>query len=155
MSREFRRELRRELEAAEKAEASEPLRERFPRYFSIFSIGVAAAAAIGLVWGLLAETAIPNAIAYSWMLLGTGLLLVGGATGGGYNRVPTWALASRKRARRRELGPAADDEPDESIHDRLRRDLRPGPNPKAFWQVIGGLTYIGIGMALIELLAGN
>ena len=152
MSREFRRELRRELEEAERSEAAEPLRERFPRYFAAFSVGVAVAALVGLLWGLSTATTIPDAIAYSWMLTGTGLLLIGGATGGGYNRLPTWAVASRRKARERETGRPSDEDDDDSISERLRRELRPGPNPKAFWQVIGGFAYIGIGVALTQML---
>ena len=37
---------------------------------------------------------------------------------------------------------------------RLRRGLRPQANPTAFWQVIAGFVYIGIGVGLSLLLGG-
>ena len=37
--------------------------------------------------------------------------------------------------------------------ERLRKGLRPKANPTAFWQVVAGFAYVGIGVALLELVA--
>lgn len=33
--------------------------------------------------------------------------------------------------------------------ERLEKGLRPGANPRAFWQVIGGALYIAIGLLIL------
>jgi hypothetical protein len=37
--------------------------------------------------------------------------------------------------------------------ERLRKGLRPQANPTAFWQVIGGIAYLVVGVAFFELLS--
>ena len=35
--------------------------------------------------------------------------------------------------------------------ERLQKGLRPEANPRAFWQVVGGVLYIAVGIAIVSL----
>ncbi len=146
-------------ETPEAAEVAEPLAERLPRYAVAFAVGAAVALLVGAVWGLSTATAMLDALSWSLMLAGVALLLVGGASGGGYTNLGLGAFGSLFGTGRR-----YDEDPDDADvrmgarrrvdpHERLRQGLRPGPNPTAFWQVIGGFAYIGLGILLIETFA--
>ena len=88
-----------------------------------------------------------DALGYAFIALGTLLLLIGGARGGGYSNLGVGAVEALMGGRNR----AHDDyESDEELRRgkvmkkrdpmaRLRRGLRPQANPTAFWQVIGRL----------------
>jgi len=139
----------------------EPLGERMPGYLVAFGIGAGAAGLVGLIAWLATSAGLVACLGYSFIGLGTLLLLVGGARGGGYSNLGIGAIEALVGGRNR-----TDDDyvSDEELRrgavmkkrdpmDRLRRGLRPQANPTAFWQVIGGLAYVGIGVAL-SLLAG-
>ena len=132
------------------------LRERFPTYLKAFSAGLAVAGAFGLALYGVTSLSLDDAVGYSWVFTGTILLLFGGARGGGYSNLSIGvlelvaggrnktdddyegdaALRHGKAAQRRD--PMA----------RLRRGLRPPPNPTAFWHAIAGLAYIAAGLPL-------
>jgi hypothetical protein len=139
----------------------EPLGERMPGYLVAFGIGAGAAGLVGFIAWLATSAGLMACLGYSFIGLGTLLLLVGGARGGGYSNLGIGAIEALVGGRNR-----TDDDyvSDEELRrgavmkkrdpmDRLRRGLRPQANPTAFWQVIGGLAYVGIGVAL-SLLAG-
>ncbi len=144
-------------EAIQAIEAAEPLAERLPRYAVYFTVGAVALAGIGLVWGLATDSAILDTVSWAQMLGGVVLLLAGGASGGGYANLGLGAFGSlfgtgdrydenfeddaSRWGRRRRIDP----------RERLRKGLRPGPNPTAFWQVVAGFAYIGTGVLIIEM----
>jgi len=134
----------------------ESLRERFPTYVKVFILGLAAAAVVGLMVYGVTSMALGKAVGYSWIATGTFLLLVGGAKGGGYSNISIGALGALAGGRNR-----SDDDYEEDAElrterfgrrqdpmARLRKGLRPAPNPTAFWQVIAGLGYFAAGLPL-------
>lgn len=133
-----------------------PLRERFPDYLKAFALGVAATAVLGVVVWLLTGLRFSHALGYTWIFSGTFLLLVGGARGGGYSNLSLGAVEALIGGRNR-----TDDDVEEDADlrhgrvmkrrdpmDRLRRGLRPPPNPTAFWQIIAGFLLIALGLPL-------
>lgn len=133
---------------------SEPLRERFPVYLKLFVIGLAAITLIAAVVTLVSDTSFGHAFGFSAIFTGVFLLLVGGARGGGYANLGLGAAEALVGGRNR-----TDDDPlsDEELRRgnvmkrrdpmaRLRRGLRPPPNPTAFWQTMAGFLYIAIGV---------
>ncbi len=136
----------------------EPLRERIPDYAATFTVGLGAMAVVGLLWGFLTDASLLEGIAWTVMLGGVLFLLVGGATGGGYANLGLGAATSIFGGRR----DYDEDVTDEEIRrgkvkkrdpqERLRKGLRPPPNPTAFWQVIGGICYVALGVLILETL---
>jgi hypothetical protein len=133
-----------------------PLRERMPVYLRLFGYGLAGAAVVGLAAGLLTGSNPVAGIGYAFIAVGTLLLLVGGARGGGYSNLGLGAVEAIVGGRNR----SSDDyEHNEALRrgavnqqrdprERLRKGLRPPANPSAFWQSVAGFVYIGIGVAL-------
>ncbi|MFH1329990.1 MAG: hypothetical protein ABIJ48_04970 [Actinomycetota bacterium] len=141
--------------------APEPLAQRMRGYLAVFAIGVGAAGIVGVVVWLASSARLSDALGYTFIALGTLLLLIGGARGGGYSNLGVGAVEALMGGRNR----AHDDyESDEELRRgdvmkkrdpmaRLRRGLRPQANPAAFWQVIAGLLYVAIGVGLALALA--
>ena len=131
-----------------------PLRDRLPEYLVVFGIGLVAAAAIGAVIGAITDPAVVNSIGYTIMFLGVVLLLAGGAMGGGYTNLGIGAIGAMFGTRR-----ADEEEMDwegrrkggssTGSSDRLKKGLRPPRNPRAFWQIVGGLAYMAIGFVVV------
>ena len=136
-----------------------PLAERMPIYLAVFAVGVGVTLVIGLLWGGLADISVTDAVAYSMMLYGVGLLMVGGASGGGYSNLSLGAAGALFGGRHRRPDEIEDD-PDArrgarvrvDPMERLRKGLRPEANPTAFWQVVGGFAYIALGIGVAELI---
>ncbi len=134
------------------------LRERMPEYLAVFGVGLAIALVIGAIIGGLSSSSVGSAMGYTVLMLGVVFLLAGGATGGGYANMSMGAVGSLFGGRGR-IDEEVDD-PDVrrgaiarvNPQDRLRRGLRPEANPRAFWQVIGGFGYIGVGLVIVEYL---
>ena len=94
------------------------------------------------------------AIGYAAIGLGTVLLLIGGARGGGYTNLGLGALEAVAGGRNR----TDDDyEGDAELRrgaimkrrdpmERLRKGLRPAANPSAFWTSIAGVCYVLLGV---------
>lgn len=131
-----------------------PLRERFPDYVKAFGLGVAATGAFGIVLWLITSLRLEHALGYTWIFAGVTLLLVGGARGGGYTNLSLGAAEALVGGRNR-----TDDNYEEDADlrhgksmkrrdpmDRLRRGLRPPPNPTAFWSIIAGFLLIALGL---------
>lgn len=129
-----------------------PLAERLPDYAAVFAAGLVAAAAVGVVVGLVFPVGVPAAVGYVVALLGVILMLAGGAAGGGYTDLGIGALGTMVGGRRtdRDEGPGAGETP--SAEERLRRGLRPEANPRAFWQVVAGLLYVAVGLGVLALV---
>lgn len=135
-------------------ELEAPLRDRLPEYLVVFGIGLVAAAAIGAVIGAITDPAVVNSIGYTTMFLGVVLLLAGGAMGGGYTNLGIGAIGAMFGTRR-----ADEEEMDwegrrkggssTGSSDRLKKGLRPPRNPRAFWQIVGGLAYMAIGFVIV------
>jgi hypothetical protein len=100
---------------------------------------------------------LPAAAGLSMIGLGTLLLLVGGARGGGYTNMGLGAIEALAGGRNRSQD---DFEGDPELRrgrlverrdpmERLRRGLRPRANPSAFWQSVAGLLYLGVGVVLV------
>lgn len=133
---------------------AEPLRERFPVYIKVFILGLVGISLIALMVTLLSDTSPDAAFGFSAIFSGTFLILVGGARGGGYSNLGVGAVEALVGGRNR----VDDDvETDAELRQgkvlrrrdpmaRLRRGLRPPPNPSAFWQTIAGFAYIAIGL---------
>ncbi|MCP4304631.1 MAG: hypothetical protein GY926_07745 [bacterium] len=133
-----------------------PLRDRLPDYLAIFGIGWAAMAVAGGAIALLTSATMVEGVAYAAVAGGVVLLLGGGATGGGYTNLGLGAAGSVlgsgqrhdedyedaevRRGRTKKVNP----------RDRLRKGLRPEKNPRAFWQVMAGFTYLAIAITLLR-----
>jgi hypothetical protein len=130
------------------------LRDRMPEYLAVFAVGFAVSAVVGLLVGLLKHGSLWSAMGYTVMLLGIVMMLAGGASGGGYTHLGAGAVGAA-------LGGRRTDEDDSGSQagtgqdpmDRLRKGLRPEANPRAFWQVIGGILYIALGAVIVTLAA--
>jgi hypothetical protein len=133
-----------------------PLAERMPVYLRIFGIGLAGIVGLGVAIGLFTSAGLLLAVAYSLVGLAVVLLMAGGATGGGYTNLGVGALTNMFGGRRSvegvdELDLIDDPKRNPRLEDRLRRGLRPGPNPEAFWQVVAGFLYLAIAIVLFTI----
>lgn len=145
---------RRRWDKRNKVWVAEPLRERFPVYVKVFFIGLAAIGVLGLIVLLVSSARPAHAFGYSAVAAGTLSLLVGGAGGGGYANIAVGAASALVGGRNTQHDDVEGDA--ELRHgkvmkrrdpmDRLRRGLRPPPNPRAFWGAIAGFLYIAIGI---------
>lgn len=117
-----------------------PLRDRMPDYLALFGIGLGGALAMAFVIMLFGPTFFGSftniLIVYTVVLF-----MAGGTSGGGYVNLGLGSLAAVSRRGRAT----------ETLDDRLRRGLRPGKNPRAFWQVIGGTAYLAIAVVVLVL----
>ncbi len=134
------------------------LRDRLPDYLAVFGFGVLGSAVVGIVISLIWNVGVAESIGYTMVLYGVLLLLAGGATGGGYTSLGVGAAGALFGGRRTDeasdqLGNTWSDNAKKSPHDRLREGLRPEANPRAFWQVLAGFTYIGLGVAIVAWLS--
>ena len=137
---------------------TEPLRERIPRYAVAFGVGCAVAATIGMIIAAFTDAGLVTGAGYGVVGWGVILLLVGGTTGGGYANMGVGAAQSLFGGRTR----YDDDFDDPDVRrgrvkkvdasSRLRKGLRPAPNPTAFWQVIGGLAALVLGVVLLSII---
>jgi len=133
-----------------------PLRERLPVYLKVFVLGLGAVTLLGLLIAAMSSMGPVQAIGYAWISAGTLLLLVGGARGGGYSNISIGAVEALAGGRNRSEDDYEDDS--ELRHGkamkrrdpmaRLRKGLRPPPNPTAFWQAIAGFAFIALGLPL-------
>jgi hypothetical protein len=132
----------------------EPLRERFPTYLKVFALGLAFILVITGIVMIFGAAGFDTAFGYTAIFFGTLLLLLGGARGGGYSNLGVGAVEALVGGRNR-----VDEDPyvDEGARTgkqtaqrdpmaRLRRGLRPPPNPAAFWQSIAGFAYVALGV---------
>lgn len=128
--------------AADELWASLPLRERLPEYLALFGTGLAFAAVLGLLIGLIFK--VPLVVAVGYTLFGFGLfyLLGGGSQGGRYGTLGFGAGAGRVKF-------VYDQDP--HVVEDLRRDRRPDRNPAAFWMVVAGALYAVLGLLLASL----
>ena len=130
-----------------------PLRDRIPEYLAVFGVGLGAAILIGAAIGGFSSADILPSIGYTIAMLGVVMLLAGGASGGGYTNMGIGAVGAMFGSSRADED-AADHERRHAAKGsadpmgRLRRGLRPEANPRAFWQVLGGVMYIVIGIAI-------
>jgi len=133
---------------------ADPLRERLGVYAKLFAIGSALVMGIALVVWVASTARFEHAVGYTAIAFGTLLLLVGGARGGGYSNLSIGAVEALVGGRNR----SDDDvEGDADLRhgktmkrrdpmERLRRGLRPPPNPSAFWVAVAGIIYVAIGI---------
>lgn len=137
-----------------------PLRDRVPEYLTIFGLGWLGVVVLGSAIGVVSDASVGEGMAYVAMGYGVVLLLAGGASGGGYTNLGMGAAGAVLGS-----GQRHDDDFDDpevrrgrikrvNPRDRLRRGLRPEKNPRAFWQVIAGFTYLAGGVAILELGLG-
>ena len=130
---------------------SEPLRDRLPTYLSwlVVEVGLAFVASIVVRW--LTDVIWLEALAYSLMGIGALSLLVGGVTGGGFVTAGNYGINYGRRHNQGWNSTQGEIARAQDLRDRMRRRLRPEANPTAFWQVIGGITLIGLGLAVLSL----
>lgn len=137
-----------------------PLRDRMPDYLALFGVGVASCFLTALVVVVVSSNSFASGFGYSLIGLGVLLVLSGGVAGGGYGNLGAGAIGTMfGSALRHEPGSAVDDDPEEmrkevfgrrgDPRERLRKGLRPEPNPRAFWQVMGGSAYFALGTAIV------
>ncbi|MGI9528082.1 MAG: hypothetical protein ACR2NG_00090 [Acidimicrobiia bacterium] len=140
-----------------KDETADPglsLRDRLPDYAAVFGVGLAACIGVGLVIYLISDVSLASSIGYTVILYGVVFLLAGGASGGGYTNLGIGAAGALFGTRR------ADETQDEvedlqssktrlTSQERLQKGLRPEANPRAFWQVMGGVAYIVLGLIVV------
>lgn len=133
------------------------LRERFPDYLKAFALGLVVSGAFGVLLWLVTSLRFEHGIGFSWIFTGLVLLLVGGARGGGYTNLSLGAAEALVGGRNR-----MDDDYEEDADlrhgkamkrrdpmARLRKGLRPPPNPTAFWQVIAGFAFMALGYPFV------
>ena len=131
--------------------AAEPLSERLPTYLSWFVVEVGLAFVLSILVRWLTDVTWLEALAFSLFGLGVLSSFVGGLSGGGFVTAGNYGINYGRRhdqgwnSTQGEIGRAQD------LRDRLRSRLRPKPNPTAFWQVIGGLALIGLGIAVLAV----
>jgi len=126
------------------------LSDRMQDYAVIFVVGLAAAAAVGAVISLLSENSLSTAVGYTVILYGAVLLLAGGSSGGGYTNRGAGAVGSMADTRRGDdVEPELSSPRKPTAREQVERGLRPEANPRAFWQVVGGGLYVGLGALLL------
>lgn len=133
------------------------LRDRLPDYAAVFGAGVLGTVVVGLIVYAISDVSLSSSIGYTMILYGVVLMLAGGATGGGYTNLGVGAVGALFGTRRADeaqddLGGNWGGTPKTDPHERLRRGLRPEANPRAFWQVIGGIAYVVLGLAIVITL---
>lgn len=137
----------------EEPDVALPLSDRLPDYAAVFGVGLGACIAIGLVIWMASPASAAAAIGYTVILYGVILMLAGGSTGGGYTNLGLGAMGAMFGTRRAD---EAEDDGESAQrrkdpHERLQKGLRPEANPRAFWQVVGGITYVVIGLVIVVL----
>ncbi len=113
-----------------------------------------ASGVVRLALYVLTSLALNDAVGYSWIAVGT--LLLGGVRGGGYSNLSIGAIEALVGGRNRTNDGYVEDAElrrgkviaRRDPMARLRKGLRPSPNPTAFWQTITGLLYMGAGLPL-------
>ncbi len=102
------------------------------------------------------DLSLASGVGQTGMLFGVYQLLMGGIRGGGYNNLSLGAVEALAKRRRQVHDPSAEhyaelrqEEKRRDPMERLRKGLRPPPNPHAFWQVVGGFIYAGAGLLLL------
>ena len=128
-----------------------PLRDRVPDYAAVFAVGLAVCVAIGLVIWFVTEASLAGSIGYTVIIYGVILMMAGGASGGGYSNLGLGAVGAMfgtRRADEAEADVSLEQEANDP-YERLRKGLRPEANPRAFWQVIGGIAYVVVGLAIV------
>lgn len=136
-----------------------PLRDRFPDYIAVFGVGWVAIGVVGLAIALFTDASVIEGIAYVAMAGGVVMLLGGGAVGGGYTSLGMGAAGAVLGAGQRHDEDYQDAEVRRgrikrvNPRERLRKGLRPEKNPRAFWQVMAGFAYLGIGLGLLSIFS--
>jgi hypothetical protein len=135
-----------------------PLRDRMPDYAAVFGVGLAACVGVGGVIWMISDVALASSVGYTVILYGVVLMLAGGATGGGYTNLGMGAVGALFGTRRadetqEEVGRTWSDGAKIDPKERLERGLRPDANPRAFWQVIGGIAYVTLGLSVVVLFS--
>jgi hypothetical protein len=136
------------------AEVQLSLRDRMPDYLATFGIGLAVTFLIGILIWLISDIKLSSSVGYTTILYGIVFLLAGGATGGGYVNLGVGAVGSMFGGRRLDDSDPGLDNPNQNrkrkdSSERLSKGLRPEANPRAFWQVAGGMLYVAIGLAIV------
>jgi hypothetical protein len=139
---------------AETADVQLSLRDRMPDYLATFGIGLAATFAVGILIWLISDVGLSSTIGYATILYGVVFLLAGGATGGGYVNLGVGAVGSMFGGRRLDdsetgVESSSGNRKRMDSSERLAKGLHPAANPRAFWQVVGGMLYIAIGLAIV------
>ncbi|NNF65617.1 MAG: hypothetical protein HKN07_15345 [Acidimicrobiia bacterium] len=141
-----------------------PLRERIVDYARVFGFGLVTCVIVGIIGGVITGSPWLAAIGSVSVGLGVLYLLAGGARGGGYTNMGAGAVGALFGGRNQDDEEIAEDDVrlgggTKGVYEkrkgrdpmnRLRKGLRPGPNPSAFWQVIGGFAYLAIGVYLLS-----
>jgi hypothetical protein len=128
--------------AADDPWARLPLRDRMPEYLALFGLGLVVGLTVGWVVGLIFSVPMAKAIGYTFFALGLFLLLGGGAAGGEYKALGLGQGAGRVKH-------IIDEDP--HVLQDLRSARRPGRNPAAFWMVVAGAIYTGLGLVVVSL----
>lgn len=132
------------------SEEGYPLSERMPDYLVTFAIGFVGAVAVGLIVWLISDIPLASTVGYTVILYGVVLLLAGGSAGGGYTNLGLGAMGSFFGTRRAdEVQPEVRSVHKPTPDERLQKGLRPAANPRAFWQVVGGVLYVAWGLLIV------
>lgn len=139
---------------AEARDAVLPLSDRLPDYGAVFAVGLAACVGVGLVIWLVSDVSLASSVGYTTILYGVVLMLAGGAAGGGYTNLGMGAVGALFGTRRadetqQEVGATWSGRERVDPHERLAKGLRPEANPRAFWQVVAGISYVALGLIVV------
>jgi hypothetical protein len=121
------------------------LRDQVLDYGTVFTAGLAVAATIGFLVGIMFDVAVPSAIGSAIVFLGVVCLLSAGLTGGQY------AIGGVGRGAARHNFAKGDG--NNALIEELSHGYRPEKDPIAFWFAIGGILYVAVGFVI--LVAGS
>lgn len=127
---------------ADDAWAALPLRARLPEYLALFGLGILAALVVGWLVGVIFSVAMAAAVGYTFFAFGLFCVLGGGASGGEYKALGLGQGAGRVKF-------SIDEDP--NVLSDLASARRPGRNPAAFWMIVAGLLYGGLGLGIANL----
>jgi hypothetical protein len=137
-----------------------------PEYLVIFGIGLVVAIVVGLIIGAFSTVSLGSAVGYTVLLMGAGFMIAGGIPGsgvyaGGFGRIftgssdpavpPSSGNAAAGGPSSSSAGESLDADSPSDVRRRMQRRLRPEKNPTPFWLVMGGISYVIIGL----LIAAN
>lgn len=156
-----------DAEAAALLDVSLPLRDRIAGYLAGIVLGFAAVSVVGAMIALFGAP-IRSAIGYTALAVGVVLMLAGGSSGAGLSSLgigegvgrmlshsnPSFLLVEDgadppKHRGSKKYGVTLEPTDRQDLIGRLRAGLRPERNPAAFWLVITGVAYAGLGVLIL------
>lgn len=129
----------------------EPLSQRASRYGRWLGVELGAAVGISLLVWWLSDLVWLSSLGWSLLGMGTISLFAGGMAGGGFVNAGNYGVLYGRRHHQGWASTVGDIGRAQDLRDRLADRLRPRRNPTAFWQVLGGMLLLGLGILALTL----